>query len=522
MPPNLERPRPDDAVSLPPKRAVRKPVAKQGHQYHTIDSFSDLVFKVVRKNEFKHTPLPSDPQSDEIRILVLQPGEPEAMISCTLMVVSLSDANKKYYYEALSYYWGTDGANCEIKIQEFPKDRPRTFKNVADLFIPRRFYIRSNLHAALSQLRDKDQSIYLWVDALCIDQDNEREKNQQVSIMAKIYSGAHRVCIWLGAGNTKCQQAMDFIEEIIDLPSLDTLVQDESTVAKWDALVELMRCRWFSRRWVVQELAFATEATLHYDGKSVHWTEFADAIALFVTKFDNIKDLFRSSRRFNHNPEHLGDIIGLGANNLVNVTSNLFRRSNHNQGQEIERLSGLEALVSSLLSFEASDPRDTVYALLSIAKDDNAYRNVPTLSGPDNKITPLAPDYNKTIEEVYRDFTQFCIETSRSVDIICRHWAPFRRKASATTDPIRIVGKKKRKEKPNVKMPSWVPSLDGSPFGNPESALNGRVHGDSLVGHPDRKNYKSAGGREAYVRFEEIISTPPPGKRMLGCSISCI
>lgn len=199
--------------------------------------------------------------------------------------------------------------------------------------------------------------------------------------------------------------------------------------------------------------------------------------------------------------------MGLGASNLVNVASNLFRRSNRDQGQEIERLSGLEALVSSLLSFEASDPRDTVYALLSIAKDDNAYRNIPTLSGPENTITPLAPDYNKTIEEVYRDFTRFCIQTSRSIDIICRHWAPSRRKASATTDPIRITGKKKRKEKPNVKMPSWVPSLDGSPFGNPESALNGRVHGDSLVGHPDRKNYNAAGRREANVRFEEIIST---------------
>lgn len=138
------------------------------------------------------------------------------------MVFSLSDANEKYYYEALSHYWGTDGANCEIKIHELTKDRPRTIKNVVDRAKPRKFYIRPNLHAALSQLRDKDQSINLWVDALCIDQDDEREKNQQVSIMAKIYSGAHRVCIWLGAGNNKCQQAMDFIEEIIDLPSLDT------------------------------------------------------------------------------------------------------------------------------------------------------------------------------------------------------------------------------------------------------------------------------------------------------------
>lgn len=523
MPPSAKRPRPD-VTSLPPNRALPKPVAKQRKQYHTIDSFSDFVSRYVRPNEFEHTSLSTDPESDEIRLLVLQPGEPQDTLRCSFIVVSLSEVHEKYEYEALSYYWGTDQPSHEIRISQSKKlETPRTLKNVVGVVKPQKFYIRSNLRAAMVQFRDRDQNIYLWVDALCINQEDEKEKNHQVAKMAEIYSGAHRVCIWLGAGNLKCNQALDFIGEIVELSSLDTLVRDELTVSKWDAFVELMRCRWFSRRWVVQELALATDATLHYGVKCVHWTDFADAVALFVTKYDEIKDLFRDSRKFNHNPEHLGDIVALGANNLVNVASNFFRRSSHGQGQVIERLSSLEALVSSLLSFEASDPRDTVYALLSIAKDNNSYRHVPPLAGsfegPNSEIIPLAPDYEKNIKEVYRDFTRFCIETSGSVDIICRHWAPFGRKASATTEPIRITKKKKRKENPNVKMPSWVPSLDGSPFGNPESALNGRVHGDSLVGHPDRKNYNAAGGTEAKVRFEteEATSTMTQGKQTLGC-----
>lgn len=510
MPPNSERPRPDDGIPLPPNRALRIPVAKQRKQYHTIDSFSDFVTKFICSNEFVHTPLSLDPQLDEIRLLVLQPGESYDTLRCSFVVVSLLEVKEKYKYEALSYYWGTDQPSYEIRISQSKKlENRRSIKNVVDHVKPlsQKFYIRSNLHAALVEFRDKDQSIYLWVDALCIDQENEKEKNQQVSKMAKIYSSAHRVCIWLGAGNPKCSLAMDFIDQIVDLSSLDRLIRDESTTSQWDALVELMRCRWFSRRWVVQELALATDATLHYGDKGVHWTDLADAVALFVTKLDDIKNLFRYSRQFNHNPEHLGDIVALGANNLVNVTSNLFRRSTHGQGEEIERLSSLEALVSSLLSFESSDPRDTVYALLSIAKSSHGSPPVGSSELPGDNIIPLTPDYQKSIIEVYRDFTRFCIESSGSVDIICRHWAPFRRKASATTEPIRITKTKKPKENPNVKMPSWVPSLDGSPFGNPESALNGRVHGDSLVGHPDRKNYNAAGGKEAQVRFEEIVST---------------
>lgn len=517
MPPNSKRPRSDDDIPSPPNRALPKPVAKQRKQYHTMDSFSDFVNKFVCPNEFQHTPFSPDSHLDEIRLLVLQPGEPQDTIRCSFTVVSLSEVKERYKYEALSYYWGTDQPSYEIRISQNKKlENRRNWKNVVDSVKPQKFYIRSNLHAALVQFRDRDQVIYLWVDALCIDQEDEEEKNIQVSRMAQIYRGAHRVCIWLGAGNHKCAQAMDFIDEIVDLASLDVLIKDESTATKWDALVELMRCRWFSRRWVVQELALATDATLHYGDKGVHWTDFADAVALFVTKFDEIKNMFLYSRQFNHNSEHLGDIVALGANNLVNVASNLFRRPSHGQDEEIESLSSLEALVSSLLSFEASDPRDTVYALLSIAKGNSASAHVSSSSGSsepsNNVIVPLAPDYHKSMIEVYRDFTRFCIETSGSVDIICRHWAPFGRKASATTETIRISRKKKRKENPNVKMPSWVPSLDGSPFGNPESALNGRVHGDSLVGHPDRKNYNAAGGIKARVRFEEITSAPKQGK----------
>ena len=74
-----------------------------------------------------------------------------------------------------------------------------------------------------------------------------------------------------------------------------------------------MSCDWFSRRWVIQELALASDVTLHYNDKEMHWKDFADVVTMFTSRFDAIKQLFLHSREFDHNVEYLGDVQALGA-----------------------------------------------------------------------------------------------------------------------------------------------------------------------------------------------------------------
>ncbi|KAL8730911.1 MAG: hypothetical protein Q9181_004494 [Wetmoreana brouardii] len=498
-----------------PKRAERKTVTKYKKEYHTLTpiTFSELVRKNILPNEYQHPPL--NLAENVIRLLCLHQGRKEETIKCSFLVVSLADGARRPEYEALSYYWGTDEPSNEILIRYDPNSdtkvlrKERTLKNLGDLVKPKRFNIRDNLLAALRQFRSKDEDIYLWVDTLCIDQDNEEEKTEQVTKMAKIYSTASHVLVWLGAGSPVCEEAMDFIGEVIELSTLDNLVKDESSPAKWSALVELLRCRWFSRRWVVQELALAQDATLHYSSKSIYWIDFADAVALFIDRIDEIKGLFRMSRYFNHNPEYLGDVMALGANILVDVTRNSFRKRKLNTGYlHQESLSSLEALMSNLLGFEASDPRDTVYALLSIVKDNVSGHPVSSQGAPDG-LPMIRADYTKSAIEVYRDFTKFCVQQSKSVDIICRHWAPVGRRRSAVLTPVQMKRRKKPGHNVLANIPSWVPVLTGSPFGDPEDALNGRSNGDSLVGHPDRKRYNASRGTSAMVRFEDVPLQEP-------------
>ncbi|KAL8642236.1 MAG: hypothetical protein Q9228_001055 [Teloschistes exilis] len=117
----------------------------------------------------------------------------------------------------------------------------------------------------------------------------------------------------------------------------------------------------------------------------------------------------------------------------------------------------------------------------------------------------IKADYRKTAIEVYRDSTKFCVERSTSVDIICRHWAPAKKRPSAS---IRLKRTKDTKNGLIAKIPSWVPTLAGSPFGDPEAALNGRLNGDSLVGYPDRKAYNASRSKPASFRFEDYPISP--------------
>jgi len=100
----------------------------------------------------------------------------------------------------------------------------------------------------------------------------------------------------------------------------------------------------------------------------------------------------------------------MGASVLVNALSDLLRKSE--EGAILEKSLQLEDLVSTLVSFDVTDPRDTIYALLAIARD--------------NPQNDLKPSQNKSLLEVYTEFIKHCVHKSKSLDMICRYWAPAR------------------------------------------------------------------------------------------------
>lgn len=461
----------------------------------------NIIHRVIESYRYKPLGM-----NEDIRVLILErggrasPGRIADPIVCRLLPCALPPPREQqgkhkvpiYRYEALSYYWGQDAIPTETII-------------VNTDGVKKKFAVRPNLYAALIELRSATSEIILWVDAICIHQADIQEKTLQVSKMHEIYSKAESTCIWLGVGNVdkvtkdvdlqSTTRTFEFIRQILG-PNLDELVTDKNHAKDWYSFVELMRNRWFSRRWVVQELAFAQQATIHWGKEVMQWRDFADAVALFVEKHDQIDSLLKASTE---NPGPIGDMRALGANILVEANSTLFRRSAG--GQIIERKMSLEVLVSKLLAFEATDSKDIVYAVLSIASD-TPYSGLKTaepsspLLPPDMRITP---NYNKEEAEIFGDFIDYCIETSESLDIICRHWAPApkgRRRNTSTTDL----------DAPRDS-PTWVSVITGSAFGGPEVLLEGRCNADSLVGTTSRKhhrNYNASGDLKPSYRMEKI------------------
>jgi hypothetical protein len=137
-----------------------------------------------------------DIKRHEIRLLELFPGSSEETVTATLSTVSL-DASPPPRYEALSYVWGDPTIRREIQISS-----PGFAMS---------FTIGVSLEEALIRMRFPDRNRTLWVDAICINQEDIEERESQVSIMGRIYSESAQVLVWLGLEEPSDEAALSLI-----------------------------------------------------------------------------------------------------------------------------------------------------------------------------------------------------------------------------------------------------------------------------------------------------------------------
>lgn len=346
----------------------------------------------MKTQPFTYTPLNN--QDKEIRLLTLLPGDRNDSILCQITTHSLLSC---LAYNALSYVWGDATTSSD----------PRN----TVLLDNQSFSVTANLLSALHHLRPPaaGEAVTLWVDAICINQADLDERNQQVAIMRDIYATAERVIIWLGEDDEYTSNGV--FDKIQKVQELQLLAQaDELAGTRLQLMHEcadfyftLADVRpWFSRVWILQELALAKNDPLVVCGqRSVSWFTLVEvwnitAKAVMagmgrgffrsqsVKKQESLlaqNDVKEAEQITEEEPERLAKV-------KLDVLDELLHSRRKNGGETFRRL-----LILSRTS-QASNPKDRVYALLGLLS--------PTETSAPNSIT-IPIDYRKPTWEVYSD-----------------------------------------------------------------------------------------------------------------------
>lgn len=207
------------------------------------------------------------PEGPWIRLLRLQPAQYHEPLSCVLIRTPLYEGRIRYV--ALSYSW--EQGFTKIKKKDLPTSVLKLQHGAID--------ISEHLVHALRRLRDERLPIYVWIDAICINQHDLGEKANQIPLMAQIYGNAAEVRIWLG-----------------EPPALPTTDNNPSAITTERVYWVCTQDRpWWSRLWVVQERIDSTQCPVILLGsQKLHSKHFIRLLDEEAPRFSNVSNSLRS------------------------------------------------------------------------------------------------------------------------------------------------------------------------------------------------------------------------------------
>lgn len=339
---------------------------------------------------------------NDIRLVHLNPSQDErSHIVCSLTKVSLNDSP---VYDALSYCWGDPTDRMSIKVNG------------------RDFKVTSNLFSALKTLRGRDDALVVWIDSICIDQRNTRERNMQVQKMGIIYRQAQCVRMWVGEETANSNlivplirlwtsERLRFSTDSSGLPTPTSAQIMEGPLCdphSLSAVGDLLYRPYWTRVWVFQEISLASNRIVHCGSEHFRWEDFRTMGIGFMIAYD--------ARRGRHSKEAeylAGALLGI----------------NHIAKSDVTR--GFLEILKNTRHLSCTDPRDKIYGLLELCD----FTSTPLLR--------LTPDYFKSVRDVYTDVATRVIKTTGNLSILL------------------TAGIEESKEA-DVGLPSWVPDFSKS------------------------------------------------------------
>ncbi|KAI1370230.1 HET-domain-containing protein [Hypoxylon crocopeplum] len=322
---------------------------------------------------------------NQIRLLEILPGSGDEDIRASHRIACLDEQAK---YRALSYVWGGSSEGRSVVLEG-------SVIKVTD-----------NLFSALRTIRSSSESIILWVDALCINQEDAIEKRDQVHLMRRIYTQCTNCFVHLGKVNASetgapdhdplgvAQAVWEAIRIVADptpyseLPS--GLATREAQARAGKAFQFVQRGPWWTRIWTIQEGVAPPRHTLIWGPLTMPWEVFVkfSGNAMDLKWPDNLGLDF-----FAFFPEgralHLtASFTGLGmaaawANQTPNPLEMLWRFRHRHSG----------------------DPRDKVYSILGLLHEGE--QPLPSVTSSDYEL-PAATLFKRVTIDLIRDDWGLC------------------------------------------------------------------------------------------------------------------
>jgi hypothetical protein len=165
------------------------------------------------KSTYRYHPLKT---TDDIRLLRIPSKSRNE--SYEIVNASLEDPPP---YEAISYTWGEERTNILCTYDEEHRPKPE--------FIS----CPENCCRVLKRLRKKKTRRLVWVDSICINQDDRDERSRQVAIMDQVYMKARRVLVWLGDAGSYGNLAMAAMRRYQVATTINSKLNEKERVHKW-------------------------------------------------------------------------------------------------------------------------------------------------------------------------------------------------------------------------------------------------------------------------------------------------
>ena len=364
-------------------------------------------------------------------------------------------------YGALSYTWGPPGDTHTILLNGQP------------------FPIRQNLYDALQQVQSSkliDQ--YLWVDAICINQDGDddalHERSLQITRMTQVYEQATKILVWLGKPENEANNRLAFPmmkvfekgyrqmalkgrpyqpwwwphkartagQDVADFflnlrPANDKKIFDvpgSRTYKAWLGIISLWKSPWWTRTWVFQESTIPEKYT----------TIFVKGVLVLPHS---------SKVRFLCGDQEAGwpevtttTLVATTILTTPGIDSQFLMGAQKSVDKLVKfRSQRIQHLLASFLDIlqmfrdtQCFDPRDKVYAPLCLA--------------PDDVRRCITPDYaSKTVLDVYTEVVQYYLaQPGHDLDFL--GYALYQEETQAVETPQGVKSI----------LPSWVPNFSAS------------------------------------------------------------